>query len=119
VRIETGRTHQIRVHMASIGHPVVGDTLYGASSQLTDQRAANAAPSRAARRKAEPERLRLGRNFLHAAELEFTHPVTGKPLQLSAFLPAELAGFLKKVEDDPAAAAASNKSGNPAIGKIK
>jgi hypothetical protein len=40
-------------------------------------------------------------------------------LQLSAFLPAELAGFLKKVEDDPAAAAASNKSGNPAIGKIK
>jgi 23S rRNA pseudouridine1911/1915/1917 synthase len=119
VRIETGRTHQIRVHMASIGHPVVGDTLYGASSQLTDQRAANAAPSRAARRKAEPERLRLGRNFLHAAELEFTHPVTGKPLQLSAPLPAELAGFLQKLEDDPPAAAASNKSGNPAIGKIK
>jgi 23S rRNA pseudouridine1911/1915/1917 synthase len=106
VRIETGRTHQIRVHMASIGHPVVGDTLYGAASQITDQVAAQAATSRAARRNAGPERLRLGRNFLHAAELEFAHPTTRKPVHLNAPLPAELEAFLARLED-PASAAPS------------
>jgi 23S rRNA pseudouridine1911/1915/1917 synthase len=105
VRIETGRTHQIRVHMASIGHPVVGDTLYGGSGQLTDQVASQAAQSKAARRKAEPERLRLGRNFLHAARLEFTHPGTEKLLQLEAPLPAELEKFLACLESSPAAPA--------------
>jgi len=104
VRIETGRTHQIRVHMASIGHPVVGDTLYGGAGQLTDQVAAQAAQSKAARRKAEPERLRLGRNFLHAAKLEFPHPKTGKVVQLEAPLPVELESFLVSLEA-PAAGA--------------
>jgi 23S rRNA pseudouridine1911/1915/1917 synthase len=93
VRIETGRTHQIRVHMSSIGHPVVGDTLYGGAGQLTDQVAAQA------NRKAEPERLRLGRNFLHAARLEFVHPKSRKTIALEASLPPELAEFLTRVED--------------------
>jgi 23S rRNA pseudouridine1911/1915/1917 synthase len=101
VRIETGRTHQIRVHMASIGHPVVGDTLYGGAGQLTDQVASQAATSKAARRKAEPERLRLGRNFLHAARLEFAHPATGKLLELEAPLPEELETFLGRLEAEP------------------
>jgi 23S rRNA pseudouridine1911/1915/1917 synthase len=101
VRIETGRTHQIRVHMASIGHPVVGDTLYGAAGQLTDQVAAQAATSRAARKRAQPEVLKLGRNFLHAAKLEFEHPLTRKNLQLEAPLPIELVKFLERLEGPP------------------
>jgi 23S rRNA pseudouridine1911/1915/1917 synthase len=92
VRIETGRTHQIRVHMASIGHPVVGDTLYGASGQLVEQPAP---------RKGEPEKLRLGCNFLHAAELEFTHPISGKPLELTSPLPEELESYLARIEAPP------------------
>ncbi len=101
VRIETGRTHQIRVHMASIGHPVVGDSLYGAAGQLTDQVAAQAAQSKAARRKSEPEKLRLGRNFLHAANLEFAHPLTGKLVKLEAPLPEELERFVGQMEAPP------------------
>jgi len=89
VRIETGRTHQIRVHMASIGHPVVGDTLYGAAGQLTEQPAAKGT---------QPEKLRLERNFLHAARLAFTHPVTGRALELEAPLPCELEDFLDRLE---------------------
>jgi 23S rRNA pseudouridine1911/1915/1917 synthase len=89
VRIETGRTHQIRVHLSSIGHPVVGDTLYGAPARI-------AAGGGVRRKKSdpEPETISLDRNFLHAAELEFAHPRTGKVLHLKAPLPEELRGFL-------------------------
>jgi 23S rRNA pseudouridine1911/1915/1917 synthase len=96
VRIETGRTHQIRVHMASLAHPVVGDTLYGAAGQLSEQ---STAP--ASRKKAQTEKLRLGRNFLHAAALEFPHPSSGKVIQLEAPLPPELEAFLGRLEPDP------------------
>ena len=100
VRIETGRTHQIRVHMASIGHPVVGDTLYGGTAQLRDQQALQTSSSRTARRKSESETLRLDRNFLHAAQLKLAHPLTGKPLELEAPLPEELQAFLRRLESD-------------------
>jgi 23S rRNA pseudouridine1911/1915/1917 synthase len=119
VRIETGRTHQIRVHMASLGHPVVGDTLYGASAQLTDLVAAQAPTSKAARRKSDPERLRLGRNFLHAAELEFTHPVTGKLLSLTAPLPDELEEFLRRLEGVKGAEPLAPTRSSPAIAKMR
>jgi len=95
VRIETGRTHQIRVHMASINHPVVGDTLYGAAEKLI-------AKPLSTTRKAPREVLELGRNFLHAAELEFTHPMTGKLVQLTAPLPEELVSFLGRLRDSGA-----------------
>ena len=88
VRIESGRTHQIRVHMASIGHPVAGDTLYGAAAALT--------PTGKAPGRSLPQ-LELGRNFLHAAQLEFAHPRTGKPLAFASELPPELAEFMARL----------------------
>jgi 23S rRNA-/tRNA-specific pseudouridylate synthase len=77
---------------------VVGDTLYGGSGHLTDQVASQAATSKAARRNKAPERIRLGRNFLHSTELEFEHPLTHKALKLVAPLPAELEDFIKCLE---------------------
>ena len=94
VRIETGRTHQIRVHLSSIGHPIVGDTHYGAPALILPPAA------RTQRRKntPTPPGISLPRNFLHAAELEFAHPRTGKPLHLEAPLPSELTDFLHQIE---------------------
>ena len=69
--LESGRTHQIRVHMAAIGHPVVGDTRYGA-------------PDR---------RLGSGRFFLHAGRLAFTHPGTHERVEFAAPLPEDLEGY--------------------------
>ena len=81
VRIETGRTHQIRVHAQSLGHPVVGDTLYGAPHAIPGLDPA----------------LNLDRNFLHAAHLSFSHPQTHKPVDIGAPVPAELETFLKAI----------------------
>jgi 23S rRNA pseudouridine1911/1915/1917 synthase len=82
VQIDTGRTHQIRVHLCSLGHPVVGDTLYGARRELESK---------------DANRISLPRNFLHAAALQFQHPRTAELLSFSAPLPEELESFLQKL----------------------
>lgn len=106
VRIETGRTHQIRVHLASIGHPVVGDTLYGAPTRIV----AHAATAGKRRAPETEDSLHLQRNFLHAAELEFTHPRSGSQLKLRSPLPAELTGFLRTLDAAAGAAATAQKA---------
>jgi 23S rRNA pseudouridine1911/1915/1917 synthase len=73
-KLITGRTHQIRVHLSAAGHPLAGDTLYGAQ-----------------------ETLGLGRVFLHSWRLAFTHPVTGQLLRFTCPLPAELIRALGEV----------------------
>jgi 23S rRNA pseudouridine1911/1915/1917 synthase len=75
VVLDTGRTHQIRVHMAAIGHPVIGDRQYGG-----------------------PLRFGLTRQFLHAARLAFAHPRTGEQLEIRSPLPADLAAALALAE---------------------
>jgi 23S rRNA pseudouridine1911/1915/1917 synthase len=83
VRIATGRTHQIRVHLAGIGHPVVGDRLYGAPLQ----------PS-------------LGRFFLHAHRIRFRSPATPDPVTVESPLAPELQEFLSLAKHSPAASSA-------------
>jgi 23S rRNA pseudouridine1911/1915/1917 synthase len=92
LKIETGRTHQIRVHMSSLGHPVVGDALYGAPGELRSQ-------SNKRRAAGMPATLALDRHFLHSASLEFTHPRTKKLLKFSRPLPEELDSLLGNLEN--------------------
>ncbi len=92
VKIDTGRTHQIRVHMSSIGHPVVGDRLYGAPVEMRARRG---------RATDEGGAISLPRNFLHAAELVLIHPRTAKSLAFKAPLPPELQAFQTQIEADP------------------
>lgn len=75
--LETGRTHQIRVHLAAIHHPVVGDPAYGGIRSG----------------------IEIGRPFLHAATLELAHPVTGEPLRFASELPPELVAVLDRLAD--------------------
>lgn len=82
VGLHTGRTHQIRVHFSALKHPVVGDTAYGAARQIKLGTVSL------------PE---LGRNFLHAARICFSHPRTGERLDVRAPLPADLRGFLQRL----------------------
>jgi 23S rRNA pseudouridine1911/1915/1917 synthase len=98
VRIETGRTHQIRVHMQAIGHPVVGDFLYGAPHRIQPvAQAGSGLKHQPAVARSDDESLSLERNFLHAAELEFAHPRTGHPLELRAELPKVLVEMLESL----------------------
>jgi 23S rRNA pseudouridine1911/1915/1917 synthase len=75
VQLETGRTHQIRVHFAALGYAVAGDAQYG--------------------RRPQPEGL--GRQFLHAARLSLAHPQDGRPLEFASPLPPDLAGFAESI----------------------
>jgi len=74
-RPETGRTHQIRTHLAYIGHPVAGDPVYGPRK----------------------DRLGVGRQFLHASGLGFQHPITGQPLEFASELPDDLQRVLERL----------------------
>lgn len=84
IAIHTGRTHQIRVHLNAIGHPIVGDSLYGGVHRRVPQHLRPV--------------LRLNRPFLHAERLAFRHPRTGEYLEFIAPLPDDLRGVLAEVE---------------------
>lgn len=81
IRLETGRTHQIRVHMAAVRHPCVGDLTYGADPTLA-------------------RRLGLARQWLHARELGFTHPATGEWLTVESVYPTDLQRALDTLRDE-------------------
>ena len=90
VQLETGRTHQIRVHLAHAGYPIVGDRVYG--GRLTLPKGASEALRQAVRD--------FPRQALHAARLQFAHPVTGKPVECVSPLPADMRGLLDALAAD-------------------
>ena len=90
VRIHTGRTHQIRVHLASLGHPVAGDATYGGT---------RVAPSRGAA--AREALATLDRPALHAARLAFDHPGTGERLVFESPVPADIRGVVERLRSPP------------------
>ena len=101
VTIKTGRTHQIRVHLASAGHPIAGDDKYG--DFALNKRLARASASGG----------RLERMFLHARRLQFVHPATGQTLELKSELPPDCAGFLHSLQNPGPAIAADLGSHRP------
>ncbi len=90
VRLETGRTHQIRVHLAHAGYPIVGDPVYGGRRKLP----AGASPALIVALDA------FKRQALHAEKLEFTHPKSGKRVEYTAPIPEDLAGLLDALAQD-------------------
>ena len=80
VELETGRTHQIRVHMSAIRHPLVGDLTYGADPNLAQE-------------------IGVNRPWLHAQALEFTHPISGLPISVTADYPRDLTDSLSRLSD--------------------
>ena len=99
-RLETGRTHQIRVHMNHLKHPIVGDPLYGGSFKLP--------------KGASDDFIAALRGFkrqaLHAEVLEFAHPVSGEPIRCSAPVPEDMQRLMKLLREDAAAHAETERS---------
>jgi 23S rRNA pseudouridine1911/1915/1917 synthase len=89
VILETGRTHQIRVHLAHAGHPLVGDALYGGRRQIAKGLSAKQREMLAG----------FGRQALHAAKLEFEHPITGKTVSVESPLPQDFAALLESLRE--------------------
>ena len=92
-RPRTGRTHQIRVHLSAIGHPVLGDRTYGGGGE-------------------DARRLGLGRPFLHSWRVSFDHPVTGRPVQVEDPLPLDLKDAIRRL--GPGAAPSGERHPGPA-----